>query len=268
MIPHEPLMNILKTKITDNRFLNLIETLITVPIQKDGQAVPTTRGCPQGSIISPILANIFLHHAIDVWFTEIKRSHLKGRAELIRYADDMVFVFESPQDAARVWKVLGKRLNKYGLEIHEDKSRILESGGLAAKRAEKTGKRMPTYQFLGFTCYWGKARKGFWRLKFKSRADRFTRALKGVRTHLRNNLNTENVELTLKGVVRRVKGWVNYHAISDNQRRVSSFLFEVTKAIHKWFNRKGSGKSFKWSDLPHWLKQINFPMSYKTIPMW
>jgi hypothetical protein len=268
MIPHEPLMNILKTKITDNRFLSLIETLISVSVLTDGEAVPTTRGCPQGSIISPILANIFLHHAIDVWFTEIKRSHLKERAELIRYADDMVFVFESPQDAARVWKVLGKRLNKYGLEIHEDKSRMLESGNQAAKCAERSGKRMPTYQFLGFTCYWGKAKKGFWRLKFKSRADRFTRALKGVRTHLRNNLNTEHIELTLKGVVRRVKGWINYHAISDNHRRVNSFLEEVRKAIHKWFNRKGRSRSLKWSDLPYWLKQINFPTRYKTIPMW
>jgi RNA-directed DNA polymerase len=268
MIPHEPLMNILKTKITDSRFLNLIETLITVPILKDGEAIPTTRGCPQGSIVSPILANIFLHHAIDVWFTEIKRSHLKERAELIRYADDMVFVFESSHDAARVWKVLGKRLNKYGLEIHENKSRILESGGQAAKRAEKTGKRMPTYQFLGFTCYWGKTKKGFWRLKLKSRADRFTRALKGVRMHLRDNLNVGNVEMALKGVVRRVKGWINYHAISDNHRRVSSFLSEVKISIYKWFNRKGNNRSLKWRDLPHWLKQINFPLRYKTIPMW
>lgn len=268
MIPHEPLMNILKTKITDHRFLSLIETLITVPVLEDGSAVSTPRGCPQGSIISPILANIFLHHAIDLWFTEIKRTHLKERAELIRYADDMVFVFESSQDAARVWKVLGKRLNKYGLEIHEGKSRMLESGRLAAKRAEITGQRMPTYQFLGFTCYWSKAQKGFWRLKFTSRADRFTQALKGVRTHLRNNLITENVEMMLKGVVRRVKGWVYYHAISDNHQRVNSFLYEVRKAIHKWFNRKGSSRSLKWKDLPHWLKRINFPLAYKAIPMW
>ncbi len=268
MIPHEPLLNILRMKITDRRFLNLIETLITVPVLEDGESVPTNRGCPQGSSISPILTNIFLHHVIDLWFTQIKRSHLKVRSELIRYADDMVFVFESTHDASRVWKVLGKRLNKYGLEIHEDKSRMLVSGSCAARRANNVGKKMPTFQFLGFTCYWGKAQKGFWRLKFTSRSDRFTRALKGVRVHLRNNLITKDVEMTLRGVVRRVKGWVNYHAISDNHSRVNSFLYQVRIAIHKWFNRKGSKRSLKWKDLPYWLKRIDFPSRYKTTPMW
>ncbi len=127
---------------------------------------------------------------------------------------------------------------------------------------------METYQFLGFTCYWGKARKGFWRLKFTSRSDRFTRALQGIRNHLREELVTPEIEKTLKGVVRRVKGWMNYHAISDNQRRVNSFLYQVRRAIQRWFNRKGSKRSLQWEDLPHWLNRIGFPNKYKTILMW
>jgi group II intron reverse transcriptase/maturase len=267
MIPHEPLMLFIKEKITDSRFLKLINTLITVPVLQDGQKFATMRGCPQGSILSPILANIYLHHVVDLWFKESNATYLKGKAELIRYADDMVFVFDNLEDAKRVWQVLDKRLKKYGLELHSEKSRLLESGSKVAKRTELSGKRMPTFQFLGFTCYWGKARKGFWRLKYTSRRDRFAKALKNMREHLRCNLNTPDIDKTLKGVVQRVKGWVNYHAISDNHKRVNSFLYEIRRIVYKWFNRKGSKRSLDWKYLPYWLERVNFPKTYKSQSM-
>lgn len=264
-IPHAQLKLLLQQKITDSRFLALIETVITGPVNHDGHNEPTTRGCLQGLILSPVLCNIYLHHVIDIWFNDVKSTHLKGSAELIRYADDMVFVFEDSTDAERVWRVLDKRLDKYGLNLHQDKSGLMKSGSKTAKQAELSGEKMPTFQFLGFTCYWGKAFKGFWRLKYTSRADRFTRALKGIRSYLRDHLNTDNVNETLKGLVRRVKGWVNYHAITDNHKRVKSFLYEVQKSVYKWFNRKGCKRSLKWEHLPYWLSRANFPKSYKTV---
>jgi len=267
-IPHGQLLAFIQEKITDSRFLDLIETLITMPILRDGQTVATERGCPQGSIASPILSNIYLHHVIDRWFQEVSKSHFKGQAELIRYADDMVFSFEEKEDAERFWKVLPKRLEKYGLSLHPEKSRLMESGSFAAKAAELAGKRMPTYQFLGFTCYWGKSRNGvFWRIKYTSRADRFTRALKSMRSYLRDHLTTSDVEETLEGVVRRVKGWLNYHAISDNQGRVHAFIAATHKMIFKWFNRRGGGRYFRWKSLYHWLNRVHFPKLPKTISM-
>ena len=268
MIPHEHLMSFIKQKITDSRFLNLINTLITVPVIAEGQEVSTTRGCPQGSIISPVLANIYLHHVIDSWFNEVKSTHLKGKAEQIRYADDMVFVFEEPMDAKRIWEVLDKRLQKYGLNLHKDKSRLIKSGSQTAKQAELTGERMPTFQFLGFTCYWGKADKGFWRLKCTSRADRFATALKTMRRYLRSNLNTAETNETLKGLVRKVKGWINYHGVSDNHQRVSAFLYEARRIVYKWFNRRGNKHSLKWENVPFWLERANFPKTYKTVSIW
>ncbi len=115
-----------------------------------------TRSCPQGSILSPILANVYLHHVIDEWFGSIKQTHMDGRAELIRFADDMVFVCERQSEAQRFYNVLPKRLAKGGLKMHAEKSQII-----TASKAHQQGNRLPTFNFLGFTCYWGKARKGF-----------------------------------------------------------------------------------------------------------
>lgn len=182
-IPHDKILRIMAEKIMDKRFLNLVEKLIRSPMLVDGKAEITTLGCPQGSIISPIISNIYLHHVIDKWFDEIKRSHLKGRAEEVRFADDMVFIFQRGEDAERFYEVLPKRLEKYGLQLNEEKSSLLKSGSKEADEAERRGERLETYKFLGFTCYWGKNHKNRgWRLKFKSRGDRFTAKLKGLST--------------------------------------------------------------------------------------
>ena len=131
-IPHEKLQRILQEKISDKWFLKLVEKLIRAPIMVEGKAKLNKIGCPQGSITAPILSNIYLHHVIDHWFNRIKTSHLKGRAELVRFADDMVFVFQLQDDAEKFYKVLPKRLEKYGLKLHENKSSMIRSGSKAA----------------------------------------------------------------------------------------------------------------------------------------
>ena len=112
--------------------------------------------------MSPILANIYLHEVVDVWFDTIKQSHFGGIAEEVRYADDMIFIFQHHSEAQRFFEVLPKRLNKYGLEMHINKSHLIRSGQNAAEREHRVGKRLPTYSFLGFTVYWGKAKNGKW----------------------------------------------------------------------------------------------------------
>lgn len=267
-IPHGYLMSFVREKISDERFLWLVETLITAPIMEGGKAVASRIGCPQGSICSPILSNIFLHYVIDKWFIAVKQSHLKGRAELVRYADDMVFIFENPDDAKRIDAVLNKRLKKFGLGLHEDKSSMIPSGRKAAQRAAEAGRRIPTYKFLGFTCYWGKARKGnFWRLKFTSRRDCFTASLKELRKFVRANLNTEETDEFLKRVIRRVKGWLTYHAITDNERRVYAFLMEVKKMLFQWINRRGGKRRTNWEKLIARLNRVGFPRAVRTISM-
>ena len=266
-IPHNHMLSFLKRKIKDKRFLRLIVKLMTTPIVEDGMTKPSNLGCPQGSTISPLLCNIYLHYVVDEWFLEISKTHLTGKTDLIRYADDMVFVFEKREDAERVYRVLGKRLGKFGLEMHEEKSALLPFGRRTATQIAELNQKMPTFMFLGFTCYWGRARKGFWRLKYKSRQDRFTATLKRLKTYLREHLNTEDEEGLIRSVIRRMKGWINYHAISDNGRRVRGFILNVKRTLFRWYNRRSQRKSMTWDKLNKRLEGMKFPSSFKTISM-
>jgi Reverse transcriptase (RNA-dependent DNA polymerase) len=153
-IPHDKLQGILSEKITDKRFLKLVEKVIRAPVMVNGKAELNRLGVPQGSVASPILSNIYLHHVVDNWFSEISKSHLKGKTEMVRFADDMVFVFQTSEDAERFYKVLPKRLEKYGLKLHEEKSSLLKSGRKEAEEAAKRG--APTdIQILGISMLLG-----------------------------------------------------------------------------------------------------------------
>jgi len=265
-IPHAVLLEILEKKIVDKRFIRLVETLIRTSIMVEGKAIINTRGCPQGSIISAVLSNVYLHYVIDDWFEEIKKTHIKGKAEEVRFADDMVFVFQNKMDAERFYKVLPKRLEKFGLEMHEGKSSIIPSGRTAAVEAHESGKRLPTYKFLGFVCYWGQSRNGDWRLKYKSRPDRLHAKLNGLRKYLKENLN-QKTQTVMKHVNRVVKGWTNYYAISDNQRRVYSFIITCKHALFQWRNRKGGQRKLNWKQFSALLKATKFPERFKTTSM-
>jgi RNA-directed DNA polymerase len=265
-IPHEHLRTILGEKITDRRFLKLVDKLIRAPVKEGGKSKLNEIGCPQGSICSPMISNIYLHHVIDSWFSEISKSHIKGMANMVRFADDMVFVFQIKEEADRFYKVLPKRLEKFGLILHEDKSSLIRSGRKAAEEADKRGERLPTYKFLGFVCYWGKSRKGRWRLKYKSRSDRFAGKLNGPRQYLREHRNQDTCQ-GITQVKRIVVGWINYHAISDNQRRVSSFIFQSKHALFAWINRKGGNRKMNWTRFSGLLKRMNYPQGFKTKSM-
>jgi RNA-directed DNA polymerase len=265
-IPHDKLQGILAEKITDKLFLKLVERLIRAPIMVSGKAELNRVGCPQGSVTSPILSNIYLHYVVDQWFAEISKSHFKGQAEMVRFADDMVFVFQESEDAERFYRVLPKRLEKYGLKLHEDKSSMLKSGKKEAEAAESRGERLPTYKFLGFVCYWGKSRDGSWRLKYKSRSDRMTSKLKELKAYLKKSLN-QDTKIILKRVERVVSGWVNYHAISDNQKRVGAFIHLSKRALFRWVNRKGGKRRMNWTRFGALLKEVDYPEGFRTKSM-
>ena len=260
-IPHKELMRFLKLKIADKRFLRLIYALLTMPTIEHGVESNNTRGSPQGSILSPLLANLYLHYVIDLWFNTVCQSHFKGRAELIRYADDMVFAFQHMEDAERFYQVLPKRLGKFGLDMHMGKSSIIPAGHTQALLANREKKRLPTFHFLGFTCYWGQSRRGFWSLRFTSRRDRFSAKLQGMKAYLRKQLITRDTPAVLNTVIRVVTGWVNYHFISYNRRKVNSFIYHSKRILFRWFNRRGRKRPMAWPKFLKILGYFGFPES-------
>ncbi len=266
-IPHKEIMRFLSHKISDKRFLRLINVLVTMPIMEGKVTTINIIGCPQGSIVSPILANIYLHYVIDLWFRSISQSHIKGQTEMVRYADDMVFIFESMQEAKRFYEVLPKRLAKFGLEMHTEKSSIIPAGHVAATRAHKAKSRLLTFNFLGFTCYWGISRRGFWTLRFTSRRDRFASKLKGMKEFLRKNLTAVDTTAVIKAVICVVRGWVNYHYISYNRRKVISFIENSRRLLLRWFNRRGGRKRMTWQKFIKILDINRFPRKedFKTV---
>ena len=266
-IPHKELEEMLRRKIKDERFIRILKTLMRTPTIEEGQIAENRDGCPQGSVISPILANIYLHYVMDEWFEKTVKQHVVGRAEMVRFADDMVFIFQHKRQAERFYKVLPERLKKYGLTLHTGKSQIIESGSRAAERASRRGERLATYKFLGFICYWGKARTGFWRLKYTSRSDRFSAKLQGLRRYLWKNCNTPNTGKVINQVIRITRGWINYHAISDNEKRVKAFVLKSKRILFKWLNRRGGKRGVNWEKYARILKYRDFPEHWKTISM-
>ncbi len=265
-IPHANLLGIIREKIVDKKFLKLVEKLIRAPIMVNGKAELNKIGAPTGSIISPILSNIYLYHVIDFWFSEISKKHLRGKADMVRFADDMVFVFQNECDANRFYAVLPKRLEKFGLKLHANKSSVIKSGAYHAKVADSKGERLKTYKFVGFTCYWGKSRSGKWRLKFKSRADRLSKKLANIRQQLKDKLHIKT-HIVINDVRRIVVGWANYHAISDNQRQVRVFLLWSKRILFSFVNRKGGKRKMNWSNFGDLLKRLHYPEYFKTASM-
>lgn len=267
-IPHQELMCCIEERISDRRLLGLIHKLLRAPYMNGDKAVANERGCPQGSIISPMLANIYLHKVIDKWFEDITRSHFRGDAEMVRYIDDMVFVFRNEHDAKRFYEVLPKRLKKFGLELHDGKSSLIKCGRVYARRASERGDKIPTFKFLGFVAYWGKSRNGVnWRLKYSSRGDRFAMKLRGMRDYLWRNRATNDRGYLLWRCVKVIRGWINYHGISDNSRRVKAFIVCAKRLLFRWFNRRGGRKRMTWDRFVRILVRVKFPERWKTVSM-
>ncbi len=179
-LDHKILRSFLDQRVRDGVIRKMIDKWLKARVLEDGQLRRTTDGTPQGGVISPLLANIYLHEVLDRWFVEQVQPRMRGPAHLIRYADDFVMVFATESDARRVMEVLAKRFAKYGLTLHPEKTRLIEYGRTQGPRNGGGGGKPPTFDFLGFTHYWGKSRKGTLVVKRKTARRRFARSLKRV----------------------------------------------------------------------------------------
>lgn len=257
-IPHANLREILRKRVRDGVLLRLIGKWLNAGVMENGRVQRPGSGSPQGGVISPILSNIYLHEVLDEWFVGEVRPRLEGRGFLIRFADDAVLGFTSWKDARRVLDVLPKRFTKYGLTLHPEKTRLVRFRR-PGQNDDRSGKQGPgTFDFLGFTHYWGKSREDKSVIKRKTAKDRFSRTMAKFNDYCRRIRHLPMME-QYRNLGRRLRGHFNYFGISGNAEKLRQLSSGVTKVWHKWLNRRSQKRSMTWERLRAFLCRNPLP---------
>jgi RNA-directed DNA polymerase len=262
-LDHAHLRALLRQRIRDGVLLRLIGKWLRAGVLDAGNLTFPEAGTPQGGVISPLLANVYLHYVLDVWFEREVQPRLQGRAFLIRYADDFVIGFACEADARRVVDVLPKRFGKYGLTIHPDKTRLVAFRPPARSDRPAAGKGAEpgTFDFLGFTHLWGRSRKGVWVVKRRTAASRFRRALQTLaqwcRCHRHRPLTEQHRTLGQK-----LRGHFAYYGITGNSEGLRRFRDAVTRLWRKWLSRRARAPVLSWAHFTRLLRRYPLPPAH------
>lgn len=247
-VDRSKLQQMLRQRVNDGVVTRLVGKWLNAGVMESGQLSYSDTGTPQGGVISPLLANIYLHEVLDLWFYEQVMPRLKGRAFLVRFADDAVLCFKREDDAQRVMDALPKRFGKYGLTLHPEKTRLVEfrRPPRRTKRGSRDGSTRPgTFDLLGFTHFWGRSRKGSWVIKRKTAKGRLSRALSSIaqwcRRHRHMPVREQHAQL-----VKKLRGHYAYYGITGNGRSLASFYHFVQRIWRKWLDRRSNRASMDW----------------------
>ena len=245
-VSHEWLMCCLGQRIKDTAFLRLIIRFLRAGVVSEGRHLASDAGTPQGSVLSPVLANIYLHYILDLWFERVIRPRLDGYAQLIRYADDFVVGFQYEREAQAFSAALRVRLAKFGLRLAEAKSRVIEFGRWRWQYAVRLGRRLATFDFLGFTHYCGPSRRGQFKVGRKTAQARLRRSLKAMNEWLKGIRNQTKRTDWWPVLALRLRGYYNYYAIGGNMKWVSIYDYRVRGLVFKWLNERSQERSYTW----------------------
>ena len=266
-VNQEWLMKFLAYRIEDKRVQRMVKRFLKAGVAEDGSVTVSDEGTPQGGVISPLLANIYLHYSLDLWFEKVYRKSCTGYARLIRYADDFVVCFQYKAEAERFREELGKRLGKFGLEVEPTKTKVMEFGRFAVQNARRRGERAETFDFLGFTHYCGTKRdgKGF-RMKRVTARKKFIAKLKIFKAWLKKAriLKTRELWETAKA---KLRGHYNYYGVTDNLRGIVRFGEEVKKLLFKWLNRRGKKNCLNGEKFNAMLRRFPLPKPRIRVSM-
>ncbi|WHH56822.1 group II intron reverse transcriptase/maturase [Petroclostridium sp. X23] len=264
-IDHEWMIQFLEHDIADRKFIDLIKKMLKADVLDGGELLEHEVGSPQGSAASPIFANIYLHYVLDLWFTIKISKECRGDAYIIRYCDDFVCCFQYKEDAEKFYKELPKRFTKFGLELAEEKTRILEFGRFAEKdRAARSEGKPETFDFLGFTFYCSMdTKKRFFRVKVISCRKKTTAKLKKLNLWLK-----EHRDWSVKDIITRFNqsllGHYHYYGVTDNFESIAKFRFMIVNLLFKWLNRRSERKSYTWDAFRDGLLKT-FPIANPKI---
>jgi RNA-directed DNA polymerase len=257
-IPHEQLRSFLDRRVVDGVVRRMIDKWLKAGVLENGSLTRSTEGTPQGGVISPLLANIYLHYVLDEWVATVVKPRLKGRYILVRYADDLVLAFEDHLDARRVFRALGKRLTRHGLTLHPEKSRFIDF-----RFRRPGGQRHPatsgtTFDFLGFTHVWGRSRQAKNVVRQVTAKGRFARALSAVNEWCQRNRH-QTIRHQHAHLSAMLRGHYGYYGITGNGRRIRWYLHQVERIWKKWLSRRGRHGNFRWDRLRELLRRHPLP---------
>jgi group II intron reverse transcriptase/maturase len=259
------LKKLLQKRIADKSILRLIGKCLHVGVLDGAELSEPSEGTVQGSTLSPLLGNVYLHYVLDLWFAEEVMPRLRGKAKFIRYADDGVFGFELEEDARRVHAVLGKRLKRFGLTLHPEKTRLLDFSRPSPARIG--GKSPTTFDFLGFTWYWKRIQGGRWSVRCKTRRARLARAIRAIhmwcKEHRRLPVKEQHAALT-----RRVQGHINYFGVNGNMRSLRKFMRQVRRKWCMWLRRRSQRTRLNWAKFLELLKVYPLPKLRIVVSIW
>ena len=247
-IDHQRLLTLVGRRVSDRRVLKLLRQWLAAGVMEEGQWTATRTGTPQGGVISPILANIYLHYALDVWFQKMVIPHCHGEACLIRYADDFVCAFEKEEDALNFHEVLGKRLGKFGLELSAEKTRVIP---FSAKALGKS-----SFDFLGFEFRWGQDRKGKPHLNKRTARKSLRNSQKRFNLWCRDNRHRRLPEL-FKALNAKLSGYYNYFGVYGNLPSLNAFFLHAVRTLWKHLNQRSQRKSYNWLGFNQLMEQFN-----------
>jgi len=264
-LDRKKLKEMLEIRVADGSLLRLIGKCLHVGVLEGVELSTSETGTAQGSVLSPLLGNVYFHYVLDLWFEEEVKPRLRGRATLIRYADDFVIGFEQEDDARRVMADLGKRLECFGLALHPEKTRLLPFR--RPPSGQKSGKGPSTFDFLGFTFYWARTRKGRWGMFCKTRSASLRRIIGSVydwcRRHRHFSVKDQHAALT-----RRIRGHFNYFGVSGNSRSLLLVLEQAKRAWYKWLCRRSQRKRLTWERFADLLRDFPLPWPRITVRIW
>ena len=256
---HDWLIQFLEHDIADRKFIGIIERLLKAGVMESGEYLDSEAGTPQGGCASAILANVYLHYVLDLWFdTAVQKGGFIGEAYLTRYADDFVACFQYKDDAEVFYRSLEKRMEKFDLAVAPEKTRILEFGRFAAVNRERRGEGKPeTFNFLGFTFYCSVSRANArFRVKVKSDRKKTISKLKKTNQWIKENRHKWKPHEMIRRLNRSLSGYYNYYAVTDNSRNVDLFRRRVIELLFYWLNRRSQKKSFTWGEFNNLLVKV------------
>jgi RNA-directed DNA polymerase len=259
-VDHKWLMRCLRERVSDPKLLRLVGRFLRAGVLEEGRYYEVDRGTPQGGVLSPLLANIYLHYVLDLWFERLEKKRHAGFSQLIRYADDFLVCFEKEADARAFAETLKERLDKFGLRISGEKSRVIEFGRYPWYRAQREHRKLATFDFLGFTHYCGKSRKGSFKLGLRTSGVRYRQKVKELNQWLRSVRSSVELSEWWEGLRVRLVGRYRYYGVSGNSRKLNAFYDRALKLAYKWINKRSQKRSCNWEQFHGYLRHHPLPL--------